>query len=328
MGKVLETRRNNTRTRFQELQKQLNTAAKTAANRVCVYATGSFGRGEASDYSDLDLFIVGLGQKNSRKLSRLQEICLEAELILATQRLRIPEFSGDGEYLVHYTQHELVEALGKRHDDANNTFAARLLLLLESKPVLGQRVYEQTIDSVIAKYWRDYADHEDDFIPAFLGNDILRLWRTFCVNYEASTSSEPEEKRAKRKLKNYKLRHSRLLTCYSALLYLLATYVSQHTVHSADAIGMTRLSPTERLEWLLRREYVTPKARKTVSELINCYESFLDATDRPESQLIEIFLDSERSKEYSHSASRLGDLTFEALKSIGRESRFYRVLVV
>ena len=143
-------------------------------------------------------------------------------MISATRRLKIREFSGDGEYLVHYTQHELVEALGKRHDDAKNTFTARLLLLSESRPVLGTQVYDKTIDNVVEAYWRDYEDQKNDFTPTFLANDILRLWRTFCVNYGASTSSEPAEKKAKRKLKNYKLRHSRLLTCYSALLYLLS----------------------------------------------------------------------------------------------------------
>jgi predicted nucleotidyltransferase len=257
MGKVLETRRNKTKHRFEQLQTELRLAGERVAKKACVYATGSFGRGEASDYSDLDIFIVGLGEKRAPQLSRLEEIRLEAELILATEKLTIPEFSGDGEYLVHYPLQELVEALGKRHDDASSTFTARLLLLLESKPVIGQKVYERTISNVIAKYWRDYADNKDEFVPAFLGNDILRLWRTFCVNYEANTSSEPPEKRAKRKLKNYKLRHSRLLTCYSALLYLLATYVNQNTVHPTDAISMTMLSPTERLEWLLGREYTT-----------------------------------------------------------------------
>jgi hypothetical protein len=327
MGEVLETRRSKTNARFEELQIELNTAAKITANKACVYATGSFGRGEASGHSDLDLFIVGLG-KRKRKLSRLQEICLEAELISATRRLKIREFSGDGEYLVHYTQQDLVEALGKRHDDAKNTFTARLLLLLESRPVLGFEIYNKTIDSVVDAYWRDYKDHRDNFTPTFLANDILRLWRTLCVNYEASTSSEPAEKKAKRKLKNYKLRHSRLLTCYSALLYLLMIFVTQHTVHPRDAVSMAKISPTERLDWLISQETLSYKARKTVSELREHYEKFLEATDRPESELMEIFLDSEKSKEYSLAASRLGDLTSEALERIGKKSAFYRVLVV
>src|SRR5262245_52132623 len=104
---------------------------------------------------------------------------------------------------------------------------------------------------VIQSYWRDFSRHKKDFMPAFLANDILRLWRTFCVNYEANTASESPEKRAKRRLKNYKLKHNRLLTCYSALLYLLAIYTRKGTVTPLDARKMIRLTPTERLEWLL-----------------------------------------------------------------------------
>jgi hypothetical protein len=75
--------------------------------------------------------------------------------------------------------------------------------------------YKHVIEEVIAAYWRDYDDHKNEFVPAFLANDILRLWRTFCVNYEARTSTDPPHQRAKRRLKNYKLKHSRLLTSYS-----------------------------------------------------------------------------------------------------------------
>jgi hypothetical protein len=229
---------------------------------------------------------------------------------------------------VHYTQQELIEALGKRDDDANNTFTARLLLLLESQPVLGSEVYDKIIGRVVAAYWRDYEDHKDDFRPTFLANDILRLWRTFCVNYEASTSSEPAEEKAKRKLKNYKLRHSRLLTCYSAILYLLAIFVTQHTVHPGDAVRMAKLSPTERLDWLIANKDLTDEARKTVRELLEHYERFLEATDHPKSELIDTFRDSEKSKEHFRSAGRLGDLTFEALDIVGQGSAFNRVLVV
>lgn len=99
-------------------------------------------------------------------------------------------------------------------------------------------VYQEIIEEVIAAYWRDYEDHKTDFMPAFLANDILRLWRTFCVNYEARTVREPDETKAKGKLKNYKLKHSRLLTCYSAILFLLAVYARQQTVKPSDAVAM------------------------------------------------------------------------------------------
>jgi len=148
MGKVLEDRRNETRLRFEQLRKELAAAEKLADQKACVYATGSFGRGEASKHSDLDLFIVGRGSKNPRELSRITEICIEADLIEATQRLGIPEFSGDGKYLVHLSEQELIETLGEPEDDASNTFTARLLLLLESKPLLGVTIYEKAIENL------------------------------------------------------------------------------------------------------------------------------------------------------------------------------------
>jgi hypothetical protein len=119
---------------------------------------------------------------------------------------------------------------------------------LESYPLVEEAVHAEVINDVIAAYWRDYEERSDQFVPAFLANDILRLWRTFCVNYEVRTERRPDKKKWKRKTKNYKLKFSRLLTCYSALLYLLSIFQSNGTVHPADVINMVGLSPTQRLE--------------------------------------------------------------------------------
>jgi UTP:GlnB (protein PII) uridylyltransferase len=190
MGELLDRRR-STDKRIKELRKQLRQAEKLAADKACVYMTGSFGRGEASQHSDLDIFIAGKDKEGIRVLRRLDEILLKAELIKATRKLRIQDFSGDGEYLQHYSVDQLVRTLGTPEDDAKNTFTARLLLLLESRSLLGETVYKHVIKEVIRAYWGDYEEHKNDFVPAFLANDILRLWRTFCVNYEARTSNPP-----------------------------------------------------------------------------------------------------------------------------------------
>ena len=229
MADILSERRTRTSERIDALRTELADAESLCRDRACVYATGSYGRGEATPHSDLDLFIVGRvleDEKTGKKalLRPLDEILVKADLISATRKLKIRDFDGDGAYLVHYTVDELVKTLGKAEDDANNTFTARLLLLLESRPLLESSVYRDVTEDVVTAYWADYEDHKDDFTPGFLANDILRLWRTFCVNYEANTSREPAEKKAKRKLKNYKLKHSRLLTCYSALLYILGLF--------------------------------------------------------------------------------------------------------
>src|SRR5713226_3280643 len=271
MGEVLTARRTETQSRLAKLKAHLGASAPRAEGKACIYITGSFGRGEASAHSDLDLFIVGLGTRNNRALPRLEEICIKADLIQATRDLHFPEFSGDGEYLEHYTEDELIGTLGQPEDDANNTFTARLLMLLESQAVVGVSVYERVVKNVVAAYWRDYEDHKNEFIPAFLANDILRLWRTFCVNYEARTETDPPEKKAKRKIKNYKLKHSRLLTCYSALLYLLAVFARDKTVSPTDAVNMIALTPTGRLEWLATQSH-TSEAHSSVISLLGCYE--------------------------------------------------------
>jgi predicted nucleotidyltransferase len=324
-------RRQKTESKFEILKDKLRNSAAIAEGKACVYVTGSFGRGEAGDHSDLDLFILGKvkpGDKEEEsRLSRLDEICLKAELIKACRELSIPEFSGDGRYLTHYSYAHLVKTLGKPEDDQTNTFTARLLLLLESRALIEEAVYNELIPNVVAAYWRDYEDHKDDFMPAFLANDILRLWRTFCVNYEARTERVPDSEKAKGKLKNYKLKHSRLLTCYSAILYLLAVYGRTGTVSPNDVLEMIRISPTERLEWLLRQDDLS-SAHGAVESLMNQYDLFLQTTSAPEEELLKGFSDKSISRSRLESASKFGDTLSSALSAIGNQSRFHRLLIV
>jgi predicted nucleotidyltransferase len=140
--------------RLEKLKSKLNDAAKLASGRACVYAIGSFGRGEASEHSDLDLFILGNTKKNEkgeeqRLLSKLDEIRVKADLIEVTSEMGVPQFSGDGKYLSHYSVSELLDTLRKPEDDVTNTFTARLLLLLESCPLIGDEIYDRAVDEVI-----------------------------------------------------------------------------------------------------------------------------------------------------------------------------------
>jgi predicted nucleotidyltransferase len=316
------------------LREKLKSAEDISAGKACVYATGSFGRGEAGANSDLDLFIVG--KKNGKPgpdgkegslLRRLDEIIIKAELIETVRELGLPEFSGDGRYLVAYSVHDFTKTLGTPDDDVTNTFTARLLLLLESRPLAEEVVYQEIIEEVIAAYWRDYEDHKSTFMPAFLANDVLRLWRTFCVNYEARTERVPEDEKAKGKIKNYKLKHSRLLTCYSALLYLLAVFRNKNFVSPADVLNMIKLSPTERLEWLRdNRDFI--EARLTLGRLLDQYEQFLETTSVGEKELVARFMDKRLSRDYMEAAYKFGDLVFDALNHIGNGNRFHRLLVV
>ena len=58
MNEIIK-RREFTVSRINNLRSKLQETERLVSERACVYATGSFGRREASAHSDLDLFIVG-----------------------------------------------------------------------------------------------------------------------------------------------------------------------------------------------------------------------------------------------------------------------------
>lgn len=332
---IISSRRENTKSRIKDLREKLLESEKLLSGKACVYATGSFGRLEAYGSSDLDLFIVGLTDgagpadsgDNKSELSNLDATLVKAELIKAARDFGIKDFDGDGKYLTHYSVAEFTQTLGRPEDDVNNTLTGRLLMFLESQPLLGEGAYEMIIKKVIDAYWRDYQDHKNDFIPAYLSNDILRLWRTFCVNYEARTERNPDSKKIKGKIKNYKLKHSRMLTCYSALLYLLAVYRSNGTVTPEDAFNMTRHTPTQRLDWLLGQKSAS-NAHQDIGLLIEQYKKFLEMTGIGEEKLAEVFVNKEKYNEYMLESRKFGDCMYRALSRIDEGSRYYRIIVV
>lgn len=332
-----EIRREYSARKIREVRSELERLQKPPVDdNACVYLTGSYGRGEATDHSDLDLFILARVESgDKRRLSRLDEICLEANLIRSVRSTKIPDFSGDGEWMLRsYTAADFVKHLGKPSDDSLNTFTARLLLLLESRCLLGESVYNDAVGEVLAAYWRDYPDHAEEFAPAFLANDILRLWRTLCVSYEAGSKSEPGQEEASRRLKNYRLKHSRLLTCFSGILFLLAIYSQEGTVSTADARKMVSKPPLERIQFVsgMKPEWGVPLKR-----VLDRYDQFLTATKKPKQELIADFSrddprrpggDRKARQKYMDGAEELGQFVGEALTAIGNHNRFHRLLIV
>jgi predicted nucleotidyltransferase len=321
---LLSERRARASERLGALRSELDAVADRARGRACVYVTGSYGRGEASEHSDLDLFVVSLVEPNDATWS-VASAEVRRELDRARTECRFPSSAGTADFALEHHVDRLVGALGQPQDDAENTFTARLLLLLESRPLIEEVVYRDVIDRVLRAYWRDFEDHAGAFVPGFLANDVLRLWRTFCVNYEARTQSEPAERKAKRNLKNYKLKHSRLLTCYSALAYMLLVFGQRRTVTLEAARDMVALSPTERIEEIERR---SASAARGARRIVSLYERFLSVTASPEADLITLFMDRSERARLMREASELGDAMYELMRDLGDESKLHRLLVV
>jgi predicted nucleotidyltransferase len=122
---LLRDRREKSLERLNSLKSGLGRAEVLASDKACIYVTGSFGRLEASEHSDLDVFIATREGVGGSLLLRLDEIRIKASLIDSTESERFPRFSGDGRFLHSYTDQQLVEAIGARDDDAQNTLTER-----------------------------------------------------------------------------------------------------------------------------------------------------------------------------------------------------------
>ena len=139
---------------------------------------------------------------------------------------------------------------------------------------------------IIESYFRDYPYHPRDFKPTFVTNDIIRFWKTLCLNYENRRNIlGPDQiidhlKRRKQQIKNYKLKFSRLLTCF-ATIGNLSTF--DESVEPADVATLCSLAPIDRLAQIADKRR---KARTAVNDAIALYSGFLTTTARSPDDLV------------------------------------------
>jgi len=125
-------------------------------------------------------------------------------------------------------------------------------------------------------YIRDGTGRQD-YRPLFLLNDILRYWRTICLNYERTRhdSSKPWWK------KNLNLKFSRKLTVFSTVLAILIEHVDTFDKFAP----FTEMTPMERLAHSL--DTLADSSFLQQFELfLDNYEEFLAAKSHSELEQI------------------------------------------
>lgn len=288
MTSILNAVRTKSQEKLQELQNELeHTYCDFSMDRsVCIYACGSLGRLEATDSSDLDLFFItqddgplnpGLAstttsRKKGNCISRLDTYLFFSRLHDVTKRLGYPLPSKGGAYWTFISKSELLD-IGSREEDYVNSFTARLLLLLESKPLYNKCYYEALIKETVNKYFVDYEENQDGFYPLFLMNDILRYWYTLTLNYEYRRDSS--DSKNERYWKRLKLKFARLITCFSMIACLYEKNITPERVE--EYIKMT---PFERIRILGE---IVPHVAELAEEIERGYEWYLDLRANQES---------------------------------------------
>jgi len=309
--------------RLEEFNKLIEKSIELKSqDSFCIYATGSYGRLEASKHSDLDLFF--LSNQENGKFSKIAKALIDSDIIKASRKMKLPEFSGDGAYLEIHNLKDIYSELGSRKDDYNNFFTARMLLLLESRAVYNNDGYEAMLKTTIDKYYKDFHEHEKSFKPVFLVNDVIRFWRTMCLNYEHNrhrkfedkkmSKEEVAEKKNEAHIKNLKLKFSRKLTCYS---FLLSVLYANKVLKQGDILEIIKQTPLQRLESL---KIANPHIAKDISNLISLYFWFLERTQKEKSQLIDWINNSVNRDDAFNKSREFSKLIFKLMIDIGSDN--------
>lgn len=291
---------------------------------LCIYATGSYARYEASKFSDIDLFFVHKGNGEKSKVSRIDELRLFARVIDIGQKLNFPAFSNDGEFLKILYLDDMLEMLGGREDDFHNFFTARMLLLLESTPLVNTDLFDNMIISIIEAYYRDYPDHVKNFRPVFLINDIIRFWKTLCLNYEHRRNKPKGDKLQKRRqqIKNFKLKFSRLMTCFGTVVAICAmgSPIRKHSI-----IELTKMSPLDRF---LKATDGIDEFNVQKNEILSDYEWFMKYTGLETEELLELFDRKGEKEKLFKRADEFGNSVYSVLEKFADRNKYRRYLVI
>lgn len=307
----MEKIRYSCQSHLEQLRERMNSAHPAGCkfeNDLCVYVCGSLGRLEMEKPSDLDLFFITMREHegaNSESFTNIDKHLFFSRLYDINADLRYKSPSKGGKYWEFISRSNLLD-IGSNQEDYNNSFTARMLLILESKPVYNEKAYAQLVCDTIQRYFVDYPDHENNFYPLFLMNDILRYWYTLTMNYEYRRDGKDSE--IEKSWKMLKLKYSKLITCFSMLACLYKTKISPEYV-----VDCVYLTPFERLQMLASEN---ASLNTVVNEIVVEYKWFLSLKEFDSS-----WWTAEQNKvDAKHNADKFHKLVVHGLMRIVSES--------
>jgi hypothetical protein len=136
---------------------------------------------------------------------------------------------------------DLVQHIGLEDDD-NRNLTRRMLLMLESVPVVGDEVHRAVWGQVLDRYMSDSRTDRRGPPRLFL-NDVMRYWRTIAVDF-AGKHRETDEKWG---LRNAKLRTSRKMLFAGGLVPILRCHALRHADAAEFLATQLALPATDRV---------------------------------------------------------------------------------
>lgn len=243
---------------------------------------GSLARRESTLDSDLDWSLLLDGSSSPEDL----EIAHQITAALEHLDLRLP--GQEGTFATLVSSHDLINYIGGE-DDTNANTTRRILLLLESMPIIGRDdAYGRVVNNLLKRYlsedyglWHGSKPYK---IPRFLLNDVARYWRMMTVDFAYKQRARNNKGFA---LRNIKLRFSRKLIFLVGLLTCFECHVGfseqereeifdQHKENLPPVISKIRecvaMPPLDLLAKVLSRY---PEMESSARAIFNSYEDFI-----------------------------------------------------
>ena len=246
----------------QQLEKLRSAARKIVgdATDVIIGVNGSIARREFTSGSDVDFFILTV----DASVDAANDVLRRYRAALVECGIKLP--AAGGVFDAPLPISDLTSKIGGE-DDTNIYITRRMLYLLEGDWVLNQKRFKELRADLIKHYVPD--DLNERKICRFLLNDVIRYWRTICVDFEFKTA-DPKKSRA---IRLVKLRLSRMMLYFAGVA----------------AIKQTSNQPAATKRETLDRLFGIPSADRIIdvfgleqtARALSLYATFLNAMDIP-----------------------------------------------
>lgn len=265
---IIENHQSYTSEQLVNIRRELFDALESSdhKDKITIVATGSYGRGEASESSDIDLFILF----DSDKLAE-EVLSIELENIKEVIEKHVPNDSGDtGTFGMDTTLDfkSLLKNIGGK-DDSNINMTRRMLFLLEGTWLYGLKRFEDYRKELLTQYTKDNSGS----LERFLLNDIIRYYRTIATDFQHKVS----EKNKSWGLRNLKLRFSRKILYFAGVVVIaeMVDFNGSKEERSSEIIKLLNLAALERI-------FDIGKDQEQTARIFEHYNNFLTQISDPE----------------------------------------------
>jgi len=224
---------------------------------IIIGVNGSVARREYTSGSDVDHFFLS----TSEEIIDFSQEEKEFRKILTIRGLKLPSTGGVFEGAL--PKSKLLRPIGG-DEDVNRTLTRRMLFLLEGEWIFNQDAFEELRYELIAQYVAE--DLEAQKLALYLLNDIIRYWRTICIDFEYKTSDGVKP----RAIRLTKLRISRMLLCFAGIVAVAESNNLPAKEKRERLVELFSIQGIDRLDNLLKDKFYSAR---------RCYGEFLEKLD-------------------------------------------------